>query len=261
MLFKLHSIGYDYKETTHFTINRPFGTADYLFLFFSTEITIKQRETLSVFPPYTCMLYTPTIPQYYCHSTLGFTNDWFHFDGKNLMHHFETLGLPLNTPFSIEDSGFIRTFIKNLEKEYLAQSIFFEDYISSALQCFFIELVRHHLHTATYRANPSAAKLFQSFSAARLEILTNPENHWTIDTMAQLVQLSNSRFSVLYKSFFNCSPKEDLIKERIKKAQHLLATHTLTVNEVADRVGYENICHFNRQFKKMTGVSPGKWTE
>lgn len=259
MTFKLHSVGYDYKETTRFIIDRPSGTNDYLFLLFTTEITLRLDEKLQTLPPCTCILYTPSFPQYYCHQTLGFTNDWFHFEGEQLVDYFQAIGLPLNTPFSIGDYGFIRTFIKKLEKDYLAKELFFEDYINSALQCFFIDLVRNYLHTATYQTNPTAAQLFQCFTDARLEILTNSEKPWTIDTMCNLVQLSKSRFSVLYKTFFNCTPKEDLIKERIKKAQYLLSTRTFSVNEVAYRVGYDNVCHFNRQFKKITGMPPGKW--
>ncbi|NLK74984.1 MAG: helix-turn-helix transcriptional regulator [Clostridiales bacterium] len=59
-----------------------------------------------------------------------------------------------------------------------------------------------------------------------------------------------------YNEFFNCSPIEDLIRERIEKAKYLLSTQTMSVSDVAYAVGYDNIYHFSRQFKKHTSISP-----
>ncbi|NQZ70101.1 MAG: helix-turn-helix transcriptional regulator [Lentisphaeria bacterium] len=46
---------------------------------------------------------------------------------------------------------------------------------------------------------------------------------------------------------------------RLNKAKILLATTSLYVAEVADKVGFSNQFHFSRQFKKMFGVSPSDY--
>lgn len=259
MNFNITSIGYNHTHDHHFQITRPSGSPDYLFLFFSTEIAVNLSGIWINVAPYSCIIYTPTFAQHYCNSETGFINDWFHFLGDNINPYLEKLGLPLNTPFSLTNYSFIRPFIKSLEEEYLRKEPFWEDQISSLLTSFFIRLAREHTRYTSYHLNPSKTDLQEKFRLARVEILTHPEYPWTIDAMSELTQLSNSRFSVLYKSFFGLAPKEDLIAERIKRAQYLLSTNTLSVSEVAYRVGYENIYHFNRQFKKITGISPGKW--
>jgi len=49
---------------------------------------------------------------------------------------------------------------------------------------------------------------------------------------------------------------EALSRTRIEEAKRLLATTPLMVYEVGERVGYPNVEHFSRVFKKLAGVSP-----
>lgn len=54
----------------------------------------------------------------------------------------------------------------------------------------------------------------------------------------------------------------DLLTEvRIEKAKELLATTGLQVNEIGEKVGYLNAQSFIRMFKRVVGVTPGKYRE
>lgn len=56
------------------------------------------------------------------------------------------------------------------------------------------------------------------------------------------------------KSFY------DLLKAaRLKEAKILLAEPSLTISDIAERVGYADIGHFSRVFKKQEGVSPNEY--
>jgi AraC-like DNA-binding protein len=46
---------------------------------------------------------------------------------------------------------------------------------------------------------------------------------------------------------------------RIAEAKRLLSSTALKVYEVGERVGYRNVEHFSRLFKKWTGSSPSSW--
>jgi AraC-like DNA-binding protein len=92
-----------------------------------------------------------------------------------------------------------------------------------------------------------------------MELMKKPEHAWTVADLAVMAQLSETRFTVLYREFFRVSPKQDLIQIRLEKAQYLLMNKAATVQEVAEQTGYDSAFHFIRQFKKYVGCSPGKY--
>jgi 2-isopropylmalate synthase len=49
----------------------------------------------------------------------------------------------------------------------------------------------------------------------------------------------------------------DLVQNaRMKKARTLLRNSSMTVENIAYAAGYQNVEHFNRQFKKKFGITP-----
>ena len=80
-----------------------------------------------------------------------------------------------------------------------------------------------------------------------------------IDALAKSANLSTSRFSVLYKNMFGISPKKDIINARISKAKYLMSLGSQSLLEVSELCGYQNIYHFIRQFRTVTGITPGAY--
>jgi len=50
-----------------------------------------------------------------------------------------------------------------------------------------------------------------------------------------------------------------LIQCRLNKTRELLANTSLSINEIAVRVGYQNELNLLRAFKKAYGISPNLW--
>ena len=48
---------------------------------------------------------------------------------------------------------------------------------------------------------------------------------------------------------------------RRKQAENLLRENQLSINEISERLGYADISHFSRAFKKWTGVNPGAYRQ
>ena len=46
---------------------------------------------------------------------------------------------------------------------------------------------------------------------------------------------------------------------RMDEAKKLLAETELKVNEISQQVGYDNVKHFMKTFKAMTGVAPSEF--
>jgi two-component system response regulator YesN len=55
------------------------------------------------------------------------------------------------------------------------------------------------------------------------------------------------------------SLSELIVKERIKAAQMLLSHSSLQISQIAVQVGYTNVSHFTRMFKRLTGENPVEW--
>lgn len=261
MHYQLNYIGYDYKENDKFIIDRPNGSGDFLFLFFTTPVNILINGNMITTNPNALILFQPDCPQYYSNTADGFLNDWFHISSSTFESFIQKLGLPLNQIFYINHSHFIREFIRSLEEEYKLKELLFDENIHAQLTSFFIQLARAYFCQDSYIMNPYLADLKEQFRSIRSKILTQYQYPWNTDEMAAMAQLSRSRFCVLYKKFFQVSPKEDLLIERFNMAKHLLLTTHLSIEEVSLKVGFFNLYHFSKQFKKKFGISPGRFRQ
>ncbi len=77
--------------------------------------------------------------------------------------------------------------------------------------------------------------------------------------LAEELHLSESRTSHLVGELFGASFQELLKRERILRAKVLLTTSEDTVGQIARRVGMPNEYHFNRTFRKLVGLPPGRY--
>lgn len=81
----------------------------------------------------------------------------------------------------------------------------------------------------------------------------------TLEDVSALAGFNPSYFSTLFKKETGMTFVEYLSAARINKAKELLHDELLSIAEVCDRVGYLDIKHFNKTFKKLTNVSPAEF--
>lgn len=81
------------------------------------------------------------------------------------------------------------------------------------------------------------------------------------DFLAGLTSVSTVYFRKIFTSFFGSSPIHYMHEIRIKKAKEMLESDYGTLNDVAVSIGYPNIFHFSKMFKKLTGISPGSYAK
>lgn len=83
----------------------------------------------------------------------------------------------------------------------------------------------------------------------------------SLEDIANHVYLSPYYISHIFKKELGLSTINYLINRRIGEAKKLLLTTGLTVEEISSRVGYENVNYFSMLFKKIAGISPGKFRQ
>lgn len=78
-----------------------------------------------------------------------------------------------------------------------------------------------------------------------------------IDDLARLAGMSRSKLERLFREHFGVSPYEQALRHRITRADLLLRTTSLSLQEIAERSGFTTVEHFANTFKQRTGSSPG----
>jgi AraC-like DNA-binding protein len=85
----------------------------------------------------------------------------------------------------------------------------------------------------------------------------NPELSLTI--IQQELKISSTSISKIIKHNFNLSFKKYINQIRLNEAKRLLKDSNLSISEIAYKVGYNNVSHFNRVFKQEFDISPSDY--
>lgn len=107
--------------------------------------------------------------------------------------------------------------------------------------------------------NHSVVKKFLSLLDEYIIAKAEREGLPTVAYFADKCCLSTGYFGTLVKTETGRTAK-DLINDRIMgKAKELLASDTLSVTQISQRLGFEYPQHFVRFFKALTGMTPTQW--
>ena len=87
----------------------------------------------------------------------------------------------------------------------------------------------------------------------------NLERELALDELAKVANLSKYHFAKSFRSAMGIAPHQYIVKLRIEQARKLLAVDSISVEEVASRVGYSDTSHFSSQFLKIVGVTPNRY--
>jgi transcriptional regulator GlxA family with amidase domain len=87
----------------------------------------------------------------------------------------------------------------------------------------------------------------------------DPGHDWSVDSLANAVSMSRSKFAAKFKRLVDESPLAYLSRLRLNLAATLLLEENLTVGEVSRRVGYESETAFSSAFKRRYGTAPGTY--
>ncbi|HWL52874.1 MAG TPA: AraC family transcriptional regulator [Chthoniobacteraceae bacterium] len=84
----------------------------------------------------------------------------------------------------------------------------------------------------------------------------DPSLFVNVADMAGSLNLSPTHFARVFSEVIGKAPMIALIEARIRKAKQFLYGSDLTINQIANELGYRNTYFFCRQFKKETGMTP-----
>lgn len=103
------------------------------------------------------------------------------------------------------------------------------------------------------RFTPHEAEL--AHRIARLLESGHPE-HLHIQQLAERFHMSRNHLSRVFSKVYGMSPRRYLSLLQMRKAKELLIHTPMSVERIAEELGFASLSHFSRQFKRWTGVSP-----
>jgi two-component system response regulator YesN len=89
----------------------------------------------------------------------------------------------------------------------------------------------------------------------------NFEKEIRLKELSQAIYLNPEYFSRLFKKEVGCTFAEYLTRTRIEAAKNYLVNPSLTISEIAKKVGYRDANYFSKVFKKVVGISPTEFRE
>lgn len=102
-------------------------------------------------------------------------------------------------------------------------------------------------------------QLTRPVRSAKEYIMAHFREPITLDALAAHVGLSANYFSAIFKKETGLSFVDYLTAVRMEEATRLLRTTSAGIGEIANQVGYQETRHFNRSFKKSTGMKPSEY--
>ena len=264
--FWINSCGHEANFNHSSSTFRPAGRTDYLLLLvISGLVEFHINGSPYLCPAGTAVLYGPNQPQKYHH--LFETNPasmWIHFTGKEVDSMLKSLQLRTESFYKIAYPSNLANMITDLISELQNKDLFYTESASLILQNILLYVAKNSIpYFNTQPALPNAHSYEIKVPADVSKIVTYLNTHYTetleIGEIAEQLHLSHSRLIALFKKFECVTPKQYIINLRIRKARELLENSSLSISEIAAKVGYPNALYFSRIFKKNTGISPTQY--
>lgn len=122
----------------------------------------------------------------------------------------------------------------------------------------FLYVLRQQVHAGQPLGGLVALARQPAFAGLLEQLIEDPGQPWTLESMAACTGLSRSAFFKRFNELAGESPGQVLLALRMRHACQLLKAGN-TVEQVGARVGYQSVAAFTRAFAKAVGVQPGAY--
>ncbi len=167
---------------------------------------------------------------------------------------FEPIGINLPFKITVQNGAKYLLLLSKLLEHFKNQKLENELLLKADMLTLFAYLMQENSQITSSKnvKNNSITQFTQVLSGAYNEKIY-------IGELAEQSGLSPAQMRKIFHKVNGVSPREYLISKRINEAKYFLEEGKLSVSEIAEKVGYENVNYFSRIFKKKTGMSPTEY--
>ncbi|UFT99293.1 AraC family transcriptional regulator [Radiobacillus kanasensis] len=250
----IESIGFNPQEED---FARPEGYPYYHWL-----QTIKGTGTFSlsgekyVLTPGKGIFLTPFTPHSYHTTGSKWSTLYVTFGGSSVDSILNSLELNFSALYAESEEVPFSSLIKDMLKKVEKDSEFSKLELSRDLYSFIIMLKQ-------YGKLKIQRSLSQSFDKIK-PVVDWIEGHYSenigLADMADVMNMSSQHLTTIFRGTFGMSPYSFLIQLRIREAKKkLVSDHSVSLKEIADQVGFNDVSHFVATFRKIEGITPKKY--
>ncbi len=139
-----------------------------------------------------------------------------------------------------------------IQKFETLQKIFLNNTTQLKMLSIFYDL----LHSICEEKHPLSSFL-QSAIQYMDENISDPD--LSNDSIATRLGISEVYLRKLFNQYYQTTPRQYLLTQRMQKAMYLLINTTLSITDIAVECGFSNLYHFCRTFKHRTGLTPTEY--
>lgn len=166
----------------------------------------------------------------------------------------------LHVPRRATEDGVIEQFVKLALSESGARRDGGETVLARLSELLFIEVVRRHLATLPPENVGWLAGLRDEGIGRVLgKLHERPAHDWSLDGLAREVGMSRSVLAERFAHFVGVPPMQYLAQWRMQLAATLLSSTSMSLWEIAGKVGYGSETALSRAYKRWVGVAPAEW--
>ncbi len=226
-------------------VDRPGGTGDSLLMFFYDDIAVNLEKNKKNIPAGS-MIYWEKCGHYYGRTDKNWMHTWIHFDGPEATRIIRRAGL---RPFQVISPPMVSVerLLIQIDRE-MSRMIPDMVIVRNLFEVFIREIVR--------AGADGTVQIPMRMEEIRLYIENNYRKSIPLEKLARKFSISKPHLSAEFKRWFGLPPGEYQIEKRLREAEILLMDNNLQIADVADRVGWDDVCHFSKIFKKHRGKSP-----
>ncbi len=130
------------------------------------------------------------------------------------------------------------------------------------MEMLFVEMLRRYAQQLPPGTTGWFASLNDPIVGRAMQLVhADPSRRWTVDDLAREAATSRTVLAERFSNVMGQAPMEYVTSWRMQLAADRIRNGKDSISAIAADVGYESEAAFNRAFKRVTGVTPGRWRD
>jgi transcriptional regulator GlxA family with amidase domain len=188
------------------------------------------------------------------------TTHWYYFD--EFQKHYPKVQLKRQHFITQAGNLYCAASINSLADltVYFIQR-FFNTAVAQHIQRHFSHEVRQAYETVSYFEDHNTNHPDEDILQAQLWLQNNYGKSTSMTDIAKKFGMSPRNFNRRFKTAIGKTPLDYLQEIRLNTARDLLQSSNLSIGDIADKIGYNDVSHFSHLFRRKFSVTPREYRQ